>query len=280
MKFPKILQAFIDHDFLAVGAEEKFSVLIENAKAELVRIKGSVSTSEDPLTVFERWSLPPNRGVKHELESSKSLRYGDIHLNAAHIGFMQCYTWLAPQIENLQAKVELFKNTSNVISNDKTETFPQTVGFIDPTVNGDHLSDNENSKTYNWAFGGRSEFWGEELVRETTEHIDHEDDGQPGIKEELLKFSMKLMSNGDSVTIYNERYTMVNGELVKSDPNPMTFRIAPFRLGKTFLQMYAEINAQRKPKVAVVAYNPDTHCVVPRAVHDAMNEFLKKVGAI
>lgn len=38
-------------------------------------------------------------------------------------------------------------------------------------------------------------------------------------------------------------------------------------------------NVKVEAEIFTVTFNPQTHCVVPREAHDAMQEFLKKVGA-
>ena len=165
MKFMEILQTLAR---TTVEHHPELIPLVLAARVELFRLTQLKADLEDPDMVFERWALHPNRGVKHELENSKTLKYGNIHLNAAHIGFMQCYAWLQPKIEALQAKVAAGTNTPDVLQNDKItfhfaklsdaesmnvegpagpltellknafcDVYPKTVGFKDPSPSGE-----------------------------------------------------------------------------------------------------------------------------------------------
>lgn len=255
MEYIKILQALaFESNVITDDAvlRTHHNALTQRARSELSRIKKFKPTDENPLTVFERWALPPTRGLMSELSTTKN-RYGDHHLNAAHIGFMQCYSWLSPQIESLHAKTELLTNSPNVISNDKT-----TESFSKPALN-----------------------------RETTEHSDHEDDdAKLNVEDEVLKFAKSLMSNGDQAGLNGVVYTMINGELVKTDEQSMVGKVSLFDVVKGIIERIDEscdceecTKNKRDPEMVEVKFNPKTHCVVPRDVHDAMNEFLKKVGA-
>lgn len=195
MNFIKILQTLAT---TSVEFHQELIPLVLLARVELKRLSGLQANLEDPAVVFERWALPPRTGLREALIGDVKPRYTDIQSNAAYIGFMQCYTWLQPQIEALQAKATDGTNTPDVLQNDKItfhfaklsdaesmnvegpagpltellkntfcDVYPKTVGFKDRTIVDEDVKRflKKQSNESDWVLweGGENPF--EETVR-------------------------------------------------------------------------------------------------------------------